>query len=175
MIKTSLLGMAIGAALLCSVSGAPAAETASQMFITKAIQGNLAEVKVGQLAQQKGQSQEAKTYGQTLQKDHSEANQKAMQVARQMGVTPPTEPNAEQKAMYDKLSKLSGAAFDREFAEGMIEDHQKDIKEFETESKMNDAAGMYAKETLPTLQKHLQMAESLSKDTAATVGSGRRK
>jgi putative membrane protein len=167
--------MTIGAALLCSVSGAPAADKASETFISNAIQGNLAEVKVGQLAQQKGQSEEAKKFGQTLQKDHSEANQNAMQVAKQMGVMAPTEPNAQQKAVYDKLSKLSGAAFDREFAQEMVQDHQKDIKEYQTEAKMNDAAGMYAKETLPHLQMHLQMAEQLSKDTAATVGSGSRK
>lgn len=55
--------------------------------------------------------------------DHSDANQKATAVANQIGVTPPTEPNAKQKALYDKLSKLSGPAFDRQFAKEMVQDH----------------------------------------------------
>jgi putative membrane protein len=175
MVKASVLGITIGAALLCSVSGAPAADKATEMFLTKAIQGNMAEVKVGQLAEQKGQSEETKKFGQMLQKDHSEANQKAMEVAKQMGVTPPNEPSAQQKSMYDKLSNLSGAAFDREFAKEMVEDHQKVIKGFENEAKKNDAAGQFAKETLPHLKMHLQMAESLSKSAPSTVGSGKRK
>ena len=97
-----------------------------------------------------------------LQKDHSEANQKATAAANQMGLSPPGEPNSKQKAMYDKMSKLSGDRFDREFAKHMVADHKKDIKEYEKEAKKNDAAGGYAKETLPTLQKHLETAQSLS-------------
>ena len=175
MIKASVLGMTIGAALLCSVAGVPAADKATEMFLTKAMQGNLAEVKVGQLAQQKAQSEEAKKFGQMLQMDHLEANRKAMEIAKQMGVTPANEPDALQKALYDKLSKLSGAAFDREFAKEMIDDHQKAIKEFENEAKKNGAVGEFAKETLPHLKMHLQMAESLSKDTPSTVGSGNKR
>ena len=172
MVKASVLGMTIGAALLCSVSGAPAADNATEMFLTKAMQGNMAEVKVGQLAQKKGQSEEAKKFGQMLQMDHSEANRKAMEIAKQISVMPPNEPNAQQKAVYDKLSKLSGAEFDREFAKEIIEDHQKDIKEFENEAKKKGAVGEFAEETLPHLKMHLQMAESLNKDRSSTVGSG---
>jgi len=79
-----------------------------------------------------------------------------------MGMSPPTEPNSKQKAMYEKMSKLSGDSFDRAFAKEMVADHKKDIKEYEKEAKKNDAAGAYAKETLPTLHKHLETAQSLS-------------
>jgi hypothetical protein len=44
----------------------------------------------------------------------------------------------------------------------MVADHKKDIKAYEKEAKKNDAAGAYAKETLPTLKKHLETAQSLS-------------
>jgi putative membrane protein len=64
--------------------------------------------------------------------------------------------------MYDKMSKLSDDRFDREFAKQMVADHKKDIKAYEKEAKKNDAAGAYAKETLPTLKKHLETAQSLS-------------
>jgi putative membrane protein len=65
------------------------------------------------------------------------------------------------------MSKLSGANFDREFAKHMVDDHKKDIKAYEKEAKKNDAAGAYAKEALPTLQKHLETAQSLT-GTATT-------
>ena len=119
-------------------------------------------MQVGKLAQQKSQNDAVRSFGQQLVSDHSDANKKAAQVADQLGVTPPKEPNAKQKATYDKLSKLSGDAFDRAFAKEMVADHKKDIKEFEkTAKKNNDPAGQFAQATLPVLQKHLQMAESL--------------
>jgi putative membrane protein len=154
----------IGAALvlLGSIAMASAADRGSQKFITEAIQGNLAEVEVGKLAQQKGQSDAVRSFGQRLMSDHSDANQKATELARQLGVTPPNEPNAKQKAIYDKLSKLSGEAFDRAFAKAMVADHKQDIKEFEKQAKKNDPAAQFANETLPVLRKHLEMAQGLS-------------
>jgi putative membrane protein len=65
-----------------------------------------------------------------LQQDHSAANDKAESVAQSVGMTPPTEPNKKQKADYDKLSKLSGDRFDRDFVNHMVVDHKKDIKEY---------------------------------------------
>jgi putative membrane protein len=138
-----------------------AQDKASQKFLKEAIEGR-AEVQMGQLAEKNGKSDGVRPFGQMLQKDHSEANQKATAAANQMGVSPPSEPNSKQKAMYEKISKLSGDSFDRAFAKEMVADHKKDIKEYEKEAKKNDAAGAYAKETLPTLHKHLETAQSLS-------------
>ena len=166
----SKLATKIGVAVLLvgSIAMAWAADKGSQKFITEAIQGNLAEVQVGKLAQQKGQSEAVRSFGQTLVSDHSAANEKATKVAEQLGVTPPSEPNAKQKAIHDKLSKLSGAAFDRAFAKEMVADHKKDIKEYEQEAKKkNDPAAQYAQETLPVLHKHLQLAENLERDVNA--------
>ena len=139
-----------------------AQDKASQKFLKEAIEGNLAEVQMGQLAEKNGKSDGTRSFGQMLQKDHSDANQKATAAANQMGMSPPSEPNSKQKAMYDKMSKLSGDKFDREFAKHMVTDHKKDIKEYQKEAKKDDAAGAYAKEALPTLQKHLETAQSLN-------------
>jgi putative membrane protein len=138
-------------------------DKASQRFLTQAIEGNFAEVQMGELAQQHAQSEGVKSFGQMLTSDHKAANQKAMSAAQSLGVTAPSGPNAKQKAEYNKMSKLSGAAFDKAFARHMVQDHRKDIKEYKREAKKQDAAGQYAQNTLPDLQKHLQTAESLEK------------
>jgi putative membrane protein len=78
-----------------------------------------------------------------------------------MGVTPPDGPNAKQKAEYEKLQKMTGAKFDREFAIHMVADHENDIAEYKKETKQSDAAADYAKSELDTLQKHLETAKSL--------------
>jgi len=145
-----------------------ARDKASQKFLKEAMEGNLAEVQMGELAQKNGGSDRVRSFGQMLQTDHSDANTKAKSAANSLGMSPPNAPNSKQKAMYDRMSKMSGQNFDREFAKHMVEDHKKDIKEYEKEAKKNDAAGAYAKEALPTLHKHLETAQSLS--GVATTG-----
>jgi putative membrane protein len=86
--------------VLSLFSTAYGAEKPSQTFLKKAIEGNYAEVQMGQLAQQKGQSDDVKKFGQMLSDDHSGANQKAIDAAKSMGVTPPDGPNAKQKAEW---------------------------------------------------------------------------
>jgi putative membrane protein len=159
------INLAVGAglaALLAFASASFAQDTASQKFLKEAIEGNLAEVQMGQLAQKNGSNDGVRSFGQVLEKDHSEANQQATAAASSLGVTPPTAPNSKQKAAYERMSKLSGANFDREFVKHMVEDHKKDIKDYDKASKQGDAAGTYAKEALPTLRTHLDTAQSLS-------------
>jgi putative membrane protein len=61
------------------------------------------------------------------------------------------------------MSKLSGPAFDRQFKTHMVADHKKDIREYQQAAKKNDPAAGYASQTLPTLQQHLETAQSLGK------------
>jgi putative membrane protein len=154
-------------ALFLSTS-AYAAEKPGQSFVTKAIQGNFAEIDMGKLAQQNGQSESVKNFGQMLQADHSAANDKAIEAAKSVGVTPPDGPNAKQRAEYEKMSKMSGAQFDRHFASHMVADHQKDIAEYKKASKNADATGEYAKASLAVLQKHLHTAKSLGSSKSSS-------
>src|SRR3954453_18678074 len=131
-----------------------AKDFAGKMFLTKAIQGNLAEVQMGQMAQEKSQNSDVKAFGQQLVTDQKDANSKATAVANDIGVTAPEEPSNKQKADYDKLSKLSGDAFDKQFAKHMVMDHKKNISEYRVDSKKKDPTASYASDTLPTLQKH---------------------
>ena len=140
-----------------------AQDRASQKFLKEAIEGNFAEVQMGQLAQKQSSSDGVRSFGQMLEKDHSDANKKAGDVAKSLGMTPPTEPRKKQKADYDKMSKTSGAQFDKAFATHMVADHKKDIKEYERASKLKDAAGPYAVEMLPVLRKHLDAAQAVRK------------
>ncbi len=141
-------------------------------FVRQAIQGDMAEVQIGQLAEQKGENQQVKQFGRTLATDHGENLEKAKSLAQKIGVTPPNSVSVKQKATYDKLSKLSGEQFDRRFARDMVREHKKDINAFDRESKKSGAVADFAQNTVPVLKKHLEMAESLSGSTK-TTGSAR--
>jgi putative membrane protein len=153
---TSLAIIAMFAASPALAAGKP-----SQAFLKKAIEGNYAEVQMGKLAQQNGESADVKKYGQMLVDDHSAGNQKAMDAAKSLGMTPPDGPNAKQKSDYAKMSKMTGARFDRDFATQMVTDHTKVLAEYKKEAKQSDAAGEYAKGQLQVLQQHLDAAKSL--------------
>ncbi len=150
------------AALLGWVATASGADKVSEVFIRDAIQRNLAEIQLGQLAQDKAQTAEVKSYGQMLVTDQSASNEQAEEVAEQIGITVPTEPTVGQKAMYDQMSRLSGTAFDRAFVREMIAEHKMNIPRFQNEAKKtNDPVADFANQTLPILKKHLDAAQKL--------------
>lgn len=163
------LAFAIIVAVSLAPAAASAASQADKSFITKAVQGNLAEIQMGQLAEQKGKSDAVKSFGRMLVTDHQANNEKAKQVASQLGVTPPTQPSAKQKSEYNKVAKLSGSAFDHQFAQMMVADHKQDIAKFERQAKKtNDPLGQYASDTLPVLKKHLQTAQDAASGESAS-------
>ena len=142
-----------------------------QDFMKKAAEGGMAEVALGELAAKQGSSEDVKHFGQRMVDDHSKANRELMDLASQKGVTLPTEPNAQQKAEKAKMEKLSGANFDREYMRAMVKDHDKDVAEFEKQSRTAHDADLkaWAGKTLPTLQEHKKMAH----DVAGKVGAGK--
>ena len=162
--RIGILSAAVVAAAILSAPPALAANTKADAFMQKAIAGNLAEIKVGQLAQQKGASKGVRHFGAVLEQDHSTANQQAMSAASSMGVTPPAQPSPKEQAEYQRLAALSGSRFDKAFVKAMVKDHKKDIAEYKKEAKAsNSPAASYAEASLPTLQKHLRLAESLKR------------
>jgi putative membrane protein len=154
------------AIVLLYASAVMGQDTAGMDFVKEAIQGNLAEVQMGKLAQQKGASDSVKQYGSRLADEHGKANRKAADLAKALKLKPPMQPNRKQTDAYEHLAKLSGSEFDREFVEHMVEDHEKDIDKYEKESKSSNAqVAKYATDTLPTLRKHLEIAQSLKQRT----------
>jgi putative membrane protein len=135
-------------------------------FLKMVAQANLAEIAVGKLAVARGSSDAVKQYGQRMIDDHTKANDEVKKLAQSKGITLPTEPDAEHKAMADKLSSLSGAAFDEEFMSGMHADHAKVVAMFQDKAKNATDADVraFASKTLPTLQQHLQSASALHKN-----------
>ena len=145
-------------------------------FLMEAAQGGLAEVHLGQLAAQRATSAEVKQFGQRMVDDHGKANKELMQLADSEGVTLPKEMDSKAKETADRLSKLSGAEFDRAYMKEMVEDHTKDVSAFQRQAeqgKDQDVKGWAAK-TLPTLQEHLQMAKTTAAKVGATQESMRR-
>lgn len=134
-------------------------------FVMEAAKGGMAEVELGKLATEKASSDEVKKFGQRMVDDHSKANDELKTLAQSKNITLPTAPDSKDKALMDKLSKLSGDAFDRAYMQEMVKDHKKDVSEFRSVSKSGKDADIkaWASKTLPTLEDHLKLAQDANK------------
>ena len=149
-------------------SGSQKVSKAEQHFLIEGMQGDMAEVQLGKLAQQKGQSEDVKQFGQMLEQDHSQHLQQAQQEAQQLGVNAPQQVNAKQKATYERMSKLTGAQCDKQFTKHEVQDHKKDIAEYKKQAKSKGPLAQFAQQTVPVLQKHLQAAQAAENKGAMT-------
>src|SRR6185312_1533412 len=102
-------------------------QTNDKKFAMEAAMGGMAEVKKGQLAVEKASNPDVKAFGQKMVDDHTKANEELKEVASKESIDLPTSLDAKQQAMVDKLSKLSGAAFDKAYMKDMVKDHDTDV------------------------------------------------
>jgi putative membrane protein len=166
----SVLVLSTWFAMGLSAFGLSKSETS---FATEAAGGNLAEIKLGELAAQKGTDPKVKEFGNRMVNDHTKANNDLKPIADAGGVKWPDNPPPDAQATYDRLSKLSGDEFDRQFITVMVKDHRKVAQLYEQQAgKASDPQlKTYIQKTLPTVRSHLQHAESIEKTLAKTKTS----
>jgi putative membrane protein len=145
-----------------------------QAFVGKAMEGGKAEVALGQLAEQKSQSNDVKQFAQKMVSEHSQMGDKWFKpVAKQLGVSEPKGPSKKDKKEIEKLQGLSGTDFDNEYIKFMVKDHKQDLKDFENEaqSAQNPNVKMIAQQGSKVISQHLQLAEQLAKNHNVEVAS----
>lgn len=143
-------------------------------FARRAAQGGMAEVKLSQLATEKGDNTTVKDFGKRMIQDHSTANDKLKAIASKDGISLPAKIDTRDETEYDRLSKLSGTSFDQAYARVMVTDHEKDIAEFKREAKSGTDANVkeFASQTLPTLEEHFTLAQAMLRTVTQGASSG---
>ena len=88
----------------------------------------------------------------------------------------PSALDAKHQATVDKLSKLSGADFDKAYVKEMVKDHDTDVKEFQKQAQNGQNASIrdFASKTLPTLEEHQKMIHDIDKNKMSTKGASDR-
>jgi putative membrane protein len=142
-------------------------------FVKDAAQGGMLEVELGKLAQEKAASEKVKTFGKRMEQDHSKVNDELKKLASDKGVQLSTALDSKHKSKVDKLSKMSGADFDKRYMSDMVSDHKEDVKKFQKEADKGKDPELkqFASQKLPTLKEHLQLAESTDKDVKGSTSS----
>jgi len=133
-------------------------------FMMKAASGGMMEVELGQMAQQKAQSQRVKDFGAMMVRDHTKANNELKALAATKNVSVPASMTEEHQEHVTGIGKKSGKDFDKAYMSMMVDDHQKDISDFDNESNNGSDAEVkaFAAKTLPVLRTHLESAKSVN-------------
>ena len=189
-VATCWLALALGAAAQTAgtgTAGSPATNAAAtsgdsakaaalsstdREFVQKAAMGGIAEVELGKLAKQTATNDQVKNFGEHMVQDHSKANEELKAIASTKGVQLPAELGEKHKAAMEKLQKLSGGDFDRAYMKQMVADHKQTVADFKKQVESGKDADLksFAASTLPKLQEHLKMAQSLSEATKSSKG-----
>ena len=178
--KRSAIGPIVMALAIAMASGVTYAQAPdSKTFVNDLTIAGLAEVQLGKLAAERGSSPDVKTFGQMMVKDHTRAASELKPIAMQLNVQQPTQVDQKHKDLADKLSKLEGSAFDREYINAMVMGHEEVAAKLRTRVEQKTAPNdeghaaatgsgeqkltQWATMVLPTVQKHLERAREIQK------------
>jgi len=158
-------------------AGAGEREAAND-FAQQAAVGGMAEIELGQMAQQKGQHPDVKAFGEMMVRDHTTSSNELKQIAASHSLTVPAQLDEKHAELRDRLSRLSGTEFDREYMNAMVQGHQDMADLMQTrasEDRFGDDRGQtrpedadnpveaalnqFAAKTLPVVRHHLEEAE----------------
>jgi putative membrane protein len=137
--------------------------TSDTDFVEDAAIGGMSEVELGKLAATKAASADVKNFGQMMVTDHTKANDELKALATKKGWKLPTEVDSSHKSTADDLKSRTGADFDKEYVEEMVDDHETDVKAFEDKAKNATDPDLkaFAEKTLPVLRKHLDAIKAI--------------
>jgi putative membrane protein len=167
MTRSSVLfgGLATLLALAALSPALAASEPTSQQFVTNAVESNLAEVEVSQLALSKTQNPQVRTFAQRMIDDHTKANSELQALAKQKSLKVPDAPDMMHRASLKMLQAKSGTGFDESYISQMNKDHDKAMTLFQeaaASGKVDPDLKALASKTLPTLEKHHQLVSQLA-------------
>lgn len=132
---------------------------------------NQMEIKMGQLAAQNASAKSVKSFGETLVKDHKEADEKVMALAKKENINL-TEPKAmnetekvkmsEHEQLMTNLKSLKGKEFDKAFILGMKNGHDDAIALLEASNSSDEETKKLVSDLLPTLRIHQREAQAIT-------------
>lgn len=144
----------------------------AQDFINMAAMSDMFEIQTGEMAEKQSGNKAVKQLGKHLVKDHSQSSKQLMKIAKQakIDVAPPAQLDQRHQVIVDSLKDAKGEGFDTAFAQAQVQAHEEGIALFKaySENGDNDQLKAFAKKGLPTLQKHLEMAQKLAGPAAQT-------
>jgi putative membrane protein len=146
------------------------ADATDARFAKAALQGGMTEIQLGKIAAERGSSQVVKAFAQRMVAEHGTAGDQLQAAAQKEKLALPSGLPARSQQAVNRLSKLSGSAFDRAYAADMVQDHEKDLADFQREvsTGKNEDMKAFALQTIPMIEEHLNQAREMLKTVSQT-------
>jgi putative membrane protein len=162
----SLIAAAAFVAVAGSVAFAQQQNTGdATIFAKKVAASNAFEIQSSQLANDRAERDEVKTFAKKMIDDHTKSGQEFKAAVKSADVAaPPEEPDVNQKQTLSRLQQVRGKSFDDQYMGAQLKAHQEAVALFKSYSAQGKSAPLkdFAQKTLPTLEHHLQMAQDVS-------------
>ena len=136
-------------------------------FLIKAATTDNAEIETSKLASKRSGSQPVKDFAAQVVRDHEKSADRLAKVIKNRKVAIVSRSRKKTRDEIDRLGKLQGAEFDREYLRWIVKTHKEGVSVFENQVKNGKDAEIrsFADETLPTLRAHLKRRR-IGKDVA---------
>ena len=161
-------------------------------FVSDQLADGMAEVELAKVARDHAASADVKQFAQMMIDDHTQAGDQLKQIATSNSIAVDTKIDDKHQDLMDKLSKLNGADFDKEYMSAMVDDHQDAVSDLrsrvdenrsatdrltgqnpenpaavkpeQSDNRVTMSINQWAANTLPTVEQHLDRAKQI-KDT----------
>ncbi|MFO0841808.1 MAG: DUF4142 domain-containing protein [Gemmataceae bacterium] len=141
----------------------PGEPTTDQEFLVRAIACEVAEVKFAERAAKNATDADVRKLAQEMAEHHKKVRDELLERAKKMRVGVVEGLDKEHRDQYDRMSKLEGKEFDREYVRHLVEGHEKSVKMYKKWAKDAKDAGLReaADTALGKRQDHLDQAKKL--------------
>jgi putative membrane protein len=158
-------------------------------FINDQLSGGMAEVELAKVAKDHAASADVKRFAQMMIDDHTQAGDQLKQVASSHAVPMDVKIDGKHQNLMEKLSKLNGSDFDKEYMSAMVDDHQDAVRDLrsrvdenrsasdrltgknpenaaavkpeQSDNRVTMSINEWAANTLPTVERHLDRAKEI--------------
>jgi putative membrane protein len=163
---------AMSSATRADTDAATAAGATPATFVQTAAQDGMTELALARLALRKSKSDDVKQFAQKMVQDHEQAGAQLASIAKSEGITFPQSLDAKHQAVIKNMRSMSPAAFDSAYATHMVKAHAQAVALFQSATNSTDPKlAAFAKQTLPTLEEHSQLAAKLQATTRTRTAS----
>jgi len=158
-------------------------------FVSDQLSDGMAEIELAKVARDHAASPDVKQFAQMMIDDHTRAGDQLKQIATSNSIPIDTQIDNKQQNFTDKLSKLNGADFDKEYMSAMVDDHQDAVRALrsrvdenrsatdrltgknpenpaavkpeQSDNRLTMSINEWAANTLPTVEQHLDRAKEI--------------
>lgn len=135
-------------------------------FLVNAAEMNHEEIRMGQLAQQKGSSAEVRELGKMMEDAHTKSLNELQALAKSKNITIPNATTDDTQEDYNDFNDKSADDFDKDYADRMVNRHEDAIDKFENAAEDSHDAEIkrWASNSLNDLRTHLRHAKDFKQN-----------